>query len=36
MKRERFTEEQIAFVLRQAEAGAAAEEVRRKMGVSGA
>ena len=34
MKRRRFTEEQIAFALRQAEAGAPVEEVRRKMGVS--
>jgi putative transposase len=34
MKRERFTEEQIAFALRQAEAGTPVEEVCRKMGVS--
>ena len=35
MKRKRFTEEQIAFALRQAEAGTPVEEVCRKMGVSG-
>ncbi len=34
MKRKRFTEEQIAFALRQAEAGAPVEEVCRKLGVS--
>jgi putative transposase len=34
MKRKRFTEEQIAFALRQAEAGTAVEEICRKMGVS--
>ncbi len=34
MKRKRFSEEQIAFALRQAEAGAPVEEVCRKMGVS--
>ena len=34
MKRERFTEEQIAFALRQAEAGTSVEEVCRKLGVS--
>jgi putative transposase len=34
MKRKRFTEEQIAFALRQAEAGRSVEEVCRKMGVS--
>jgi hypothetical protein len=32
MKRKRFTEEQIAFALRQAEAGPPVEELRRKMG----
>ena len=34
MKRKRFTEEQIAFALRQAEAGTPVEEVCRKLGVS--
>ena len=34
MKRRRFTEERIAFALRQAEAGTPVEEVCRKMGVS--
>src|SRR5919107_1532629 len=34
MPRKRFTHEQIAFALRQAENGATVEEVRRKMGVS--
>jgi putative transposase len=34
MKRKRFTEEQIAFALRQAESGTLVEEVCRKMGVS--
>ena len=34
MKRKRFTEEQIAFALRQAEAGTTVEEICRKLGVS--
>ncbi len=34
MKRSRFTEEQIAHALRQAEAGTPAVEVCRKLGVS--
>ena len=34
MKRKRFTEEQIAFALRQAEAGTTVEELCRKLGVS--
>ena len=34
MKRSRFTEEQIAFALRQAEGGTAVGEVCRKMGIS--
>ena len=34
MKKSRFTEEQIAFALRQAETGTAVAEVIRKMGVS--
>lgn len=34
MKRSRCSEEQIAFALRQAEGGAAVEEICRKMGVS--
>ena len=34
MKRKRFTEEQIAFALRQEESGIPAGEVCRKMGVS--
>ncbi len=34
MKRSRYTEEQIAFALRQAEGGAPVGEVCRKMGIS--
>ena len=34
MKRKRFSEEQIAFSLRQAEAGSSVEEVCRKLGIS--
>ena len=34
MPRKRFTNEQIAFALRQAENGASVDEVCRKMGVS--
>ena len=34
MKRSKFTEEQIAFALRQAESGISVGEVCRKMGVS--
>jgi len=34
MKRKRFSEEQIAFALRQAEGGATIEEICRKMGIS--
>lgn len=34
MKRSKFTEEQIAFVLRQVESGTTVAEVCRKMGVS--
>ena len=34
MKRSRFTQEQIAFALRQAESGTSVGEVCRKMGVS--
>ena len=36
MKRSKFTEEQIAFALKQAELGTAVEEVCRKMGISDA
>lgn len=34
MKKSRFTEQQIAFALRQAEQGVAVEDITRKMGVS--
>lgn len=34
MKKSKFTEEQIAFALRQAESGTTAGEVCRKMGIS--
>ena len=34
MKRKRFTEEQIAFALRQAESGTAVVEITRKLGIS--
>ena len=34
MKRKRFTEEQIAFALRQAESGTAVAEVCRKLGIT--
>ena len=34
MKKTRFTEQQIAFALRQAEQGISVEEITRKMGVS--
>jgi putative transposase len=34
MKRSKFTEQQIAFILRQAEEGAAVEDVCRKAGIS--
>lgn len=34
MKRSRYTEEQIAFALRQAELGTPVKEVIRKMGIS--
>ena len=34
MKRKKFTEEQIAFALRQAEGGTAVAEIIRKLGVS--
>ena len=36
MKKSKFTEEQIAFALKQAELGTAVEEVCRKMGISDA
>ena len=34
MKRKRFTQEQIAYALRQAEGGVAVEEVIRRLGIS--
>ena len=34
MKKKRFTEEQIAFALRQAESGTPVSDIIRKMGVS--
>ena len=34
MKKSRFTDEQIAFALKQAESGLAVEEVCRKLGIS--
>ena len=34
MKRKRYTEEQIAFALRQADSGTSVEEICRKLGVS--
>ncbi len=34
MKKSRFSEEQIAFALRQAESGTAVEELCRKLGVT--
>ena len=34
MKKSRFTDEQIAFALRQAESGTPVEEVCRKLGAS--
>jgi putative transposase len=34
MKRKRYTDEQIAFAPRQAEAGTQVEEICRKLGVS--
>ena len=36
MKRSRYTEQQIAFALKQAELGTPVEEVCRKMGISDA
>ena len=36
MKRSRFTEEQIAFALKQQELGTSVEEIYRKMGISDA
>lgn len=34
MKKSRFTEEQIAFALRQAESGTSVKEIIRKMGIT--
>lgn len=34
MRKSKFTEEQIAFALKQAESGTSVEEVCRKMGIS--
>ena len=34
MKRKRYTDEQIAFALRQADSGTSVEEICRKLGVS--
>ena len=34
MKRSKFTEEQVTYVLRQAESGAAVEDVCRRIGIS--
>lgn len=34
MKKSKFTEEQIAFALKQAESGTSVDEVCRKMGIS--
>jgi putative transposase len=36
MRRNKFTEEQIAYALKQAELGIAVEEVCRRMGISNA
>lgn len=36
MKKSKFTEDQIAFALKQAELGTSVEEVCRKMGISDA
>ena len=36
MKRSKYTEEQIAFALKQAEVGTSIEEICRKMGISDA
>jgi putative transposase len=34
MKRKRYSDEQIAFALRQAESGTAVEEICRRMGIA--